>query len=478
MTGEVWDHGVGKDEYYTQGGFDSLINFSTCDGGSLASGSLDGTYSGYDSKINSDPDFNVLSFMSSHDENIMSAKKSAKDMIYYGTAFLMLPGGVQIYYGDETYRKLVSGVSEDGYGGAGHSLRSDMNWDSIDTDLLEHWQKVGTFRNNHIAVGAGTHTKISSSPYTFSRVKGDDKVVVAMPTAAGKYDINVSGVFANDSIVTDAYSGETYQVSDGKVSVTCDDNCTILLDAGGTLKPSLNASGKKTFTDETVTVKLIATMASDTFYSVNGGAKKAYKSGDTIEIGAGAAYGEKFTVALTGKAEDGTALSNSVVFTKCAEPELSDGVYRLKVKKSEFSDCPNIYVWQTDEKGKAVEYNGGWPGKPMSDGGDYWAYENAELQGDVNFILCNGKDKITGDMSSTGSKIYNRDGKLTNIPVENPAKVTCKYVDDKGKDLTNGKKVYRVGIVGQDYSVAERKIGGYKLERVEGDNSYICVQAY
>ena len=40
MTGECWDHGVNKDGYYTQGGFDSMINFSTQGGGLVAQGRL------------------------------------------------------------------------------------------------------------------------------------------------------------------------------------------------------------------------------------------------------------------------------------------------------------------------------------------------------------------------------------------------------------------------------------------------------
>ena len=64
----------------------------------------------------------------------------------------------------------TSGVPNDGNGGAGHSLRSDMNWDSMDTDVLEHWQKVGVFRNNHISVGAGSNTSLTStSGYAFAR---------------------------------------------------------------------------------------------------------------------------------------------------------------------------------------------------------------------------------------------------------------------------------------------------------------------
>ena len=471
MTGEAWDHGVGYDDYYTAGGFDSMINFSTCGGGAIADKSkLDEVYSGYANQINTNSKFNVLSFMSSHDEVLMSASKSAKDMVYYGTAFLMLPGGVQIYYGEETQRPMVSGVAFDGSGGAGHSLRSDMNWNSIDQDLLAHYQKVGSFRNNHLAVGAGTHKQISASPYTFSRVYGDDKVVVSMPNSAGTYDISVSGIFEDGSMVTDAYSGEAYQVSGGTVSVTCDDNCTILLESGGKLTSSVNASGKKTYSTEKVTVKLIASLATDTYYSVNGGEKKAYENGDTIEIGGGTAYGESVKVEVFGKAEDGSALSNSATFTRVGEPVISDGVYRLKVKKTEYTSCPNIYVWQTDAAGKATELNGAWPGQLMTEDGDYWTYENKEAEGTVNFILnYSGAKDPAKDLSSEGSKIYNKDGSFTDIPSGTPCKVTAKFVDASGKDISGGAEVYRVGNEGDSYEIAARDIAGYTLSKTDGE---------
>lgn len=85
------------------------------------------------------------------------------DRFYLGSALMLLPGGIQVYYGDETNRGLVPGIPFDANGGAGHSLRSDMNWDNIDKDVLAHWKKIGTFRNNHIAVGAGENTSLTST---------------------------------------------------------------------------------------------------------------------------------------------------------------------------------------------------------------------------------------------------------------------------------------------------------------------------
>ena len=49
------------------------------------------------------------------------------DLIGTGSGLLLCPGGIQRFYGDETNRPMVAGVPNDGNGGAGHSLRSDMN---------------------------------------------------------------------------------------------------------------------------------------------------------------------------------------------------------------------------------------------------------------------------------------------------------------------------------------------------------------
>ena len=82
---------------------------------------------------------------------------------------MLSPGISQVYYGDESARSLViEGTQGDA------TLRSFMNWDAIKSNpetqkILLHWQKLGQFRRNHPAVGAGFHSEISNQPYTFSR---------------------------------------------------------------------------------------------------------------------------------------------------------------------------------------------------------------------------------------------------------------------------------------------------------------------
>ncbi len=98
MTGEVWGHGVGRSAYFDHG-FDSVINFSFQNQADNLAG-LDALFTEYASKINSDPTFNVLSYISSHDTSLFARNK----LIEAGTSLLLLPGAVQIFYGDETAR--------------------------------------------------------------------------------------------------------------------------------------------------------------------------------------------------------------------------------------------------------------------------------------------------------------------------------------------------------------------------------------
>lgn len=458
MTGEVYGWGGGKDQYFTTGKFDSLINFGFQGKEKQSGEALENTYSSYANSINNDPDYNMLTYISSHDKGLGARSANA------GTALLLCPGGVQIYYGDET------GRTGEGYSDAEQGTRSQMNWNSIDKGIQSNWQKVGTFRRNHPAIGAGTHTKIDGSVYTFSRTyhlgeADEDKVVVALPTKEGTFDVNVGGIFADGETITDAYSGEEYTVSGGSVSVTCDSNGVILLEGSGEVKPTINGkivSGKLPYTTETIDIKLSATKATDTYYSVNGGEKVAYTDGTTITIGGGAAYDEVTTVTLTGTGEDGSALTKELTYKKCSEPVISSGEFGVKVSKSEFATAPNIYVF--DALGA---YSAKWPGDTSwEDDGEYWSYTNDKVTGEVEVIMSQGDWRSTPDMKPglkvTGSVIYSKSSNaLTEAPADTPAKVVVNYVNEAGAVL---KSVYRVGAVGKTYETSAATIPGCTLK--------------
>ncbi|MGL5375004.1 MAG: alpha-amylase, partial [Aeromonas veronii] len=181
MVGEVWDHGVAKDFWY-QNGFDSLINFDYQREFALSQAqcmaSAEPNYASYASRINQDPEFNVLSYISSHDTKLFFGDyQDVPLQRRVANSFMLLPGGIQLYYGDESGR----GLAKDG-GVFDQALRSDMNWQELASgdkaELVKHWQQLGQFRAAHPAIAAGSHQKLSDAPYAFVREKGDDKVVV------------------------------------------------------------------------------------------------------------------------------------------------------------------------------------------------------------------------------------------------------------------------------------------------------------
>ncbi|MCS3458162.1 alpha-amylase [Aeromonas sp. BIGb0445] len=181
MVGEVWDQGVTKDFWY-QNGFDALINFDYQREAALPQAqclaSAEPTYASYASRLNQDPEFNVLSYISSHDTKLFFGDyQDVALQRRVASSFLLLPGAVQIYYGDESGR----GLAKDG-GVFDQGVRSDMNWQELASgdkaELVKHWQRLGQFRASHPAIAAGSHRQLSDAPYSFVREKGDDKVVV------------------------------------------------------------------------------------------------------------------------------------------------------------------------------------------------------------------------------------------------------------------------------------------------------------
>lgn len=221
----IYDFGDKKVNYY-QNGFTSLINF---DFKGDANKSYEEIFSNYDKILQNDLRGNtVMNYISSHDDSWPFDKERKKN---YEAAnkLLLAPGIAQIYYGDETGRKLiVSGAEGDA------NLRSNMNWNDINTNpetqkLLAYWQKLGQFRRNHAAIGAGKHQMISSSPYWFSRIYNEDKVIVGLDLPKGSKEVNVTGIYENGTRLRDAYSGETYKVTNGKVTVV-NDNSVVLLE--------------------------------------------------------------------------------------------------------------------------------------------------------------------------------------------------------------------------------------------------------
>lgn len=219
MTGECFGWtaiGGSGGEYYGTGKFDSMINFSyngSQGGGtssSYPSSSDWNTYLSINTAKKDDDNNgnlnNVLTYLSSHDTKLCRPS----DAIAQGTMFTLLPGGIQIYYGDESSRPQA-------YLGCGDTdmmTRGDMNWDEIEGSKkaqVAHWGKVGNFRKYNPAVGAGVG---SGTKRTYSGAAGENKVAIGIDGTS----VDVSGLFADGTTVYNWYDGTSAKVSGGKVT--------------------------------------------------------------------------------------------------------------------------------------------------------------------------------------------------------------------------------------------------------------------
>lgn len=398
MTGEAWDKGVGYDEYYTQGGFDSMINFETWGAGVLASSRVAGLYQGYADAINTKEDFNVLSFISSHDA--LLTRGDTNTMIYTGSAFLLTPGGVQIYYGDESNRPMFDGLAFDGAGGSGHSLRSDMNWDSLDQTVLAHWQKVGQFRNDHVAVGAGSNTMLTATNgVAFARTydkNGVSDKVAAVIAASSNADItiDVSSIWSDGQLLMNAYDQSSAIVTDGKVTFNSGENGTILIQMPDG-KPIMSVTGQAKFKGtQTVTVSLEE--CDSATCSIDGGNKFLVTNGSTFEIGKTAYEGDTIKITLEATNEKGSSravASFYKMFESEEQPTTGDPSTTVPAQKAKIfvksDSAPYVYAWA----GENTALCGSWPGTQITEKNSEGYYVmDLNTTDTYNVVLSNGSN--------------------------------------------------------------------------------------
>jgi alpha-amylase len=209
MVGEYWGAGPGMSKLH-QSGFDALLNFEFQDeeDGFQKPENLFREYA----RLQAGRPAHMVNYLSSHDTKLFDRSR----LLEGGAALLLAPGGVQIFYGDETARPEGYRPRTD----PAQGTRSDMNWTSVNPEVLAHWRKLGTFRARHVALARGEHRQLSASPYAFSRVDAasGDRVVVALG-AKGPVSIPVAGVFPDGQKLQDAYTGLEATVSGGAVQL-------------------------------------------------------------------------------------------------------------------------------------------------------------------------------------------------------------------------------------------------------------------
>lgn len=227
-SGREYDFGDKKVDYFDNG-FHSLINFELKDD---ANQDYETIFSKYNDLLFTELEGkSVVNYLTSHDD-IDSFDKERKNPYHAANVLLLTPGASQIYYGDESARNLtIEGAQGDA------TLRSFMNWGELDSiplnqKILGYWQKLGQFRNDHPAIGAGKHQRLSKSPYVFGRtyLNGEfkDKVVVGLKLPKGKKYLWVKGFFGDGTKLHDAFSETEVTVENGKVFLENDLDIALL----------------------------------------------------------------------------------------------------------------------------------------------------------------------------------------------------------------------------------------------------------
>jgi alpha-amylase len=206
MTGDFDRAGIDYKADYAEAGFSSMVNFYF-----PKTGDLDGivyTWQAYSDSIQKYPNWHAFSYLN----NSYNRDANMDNMINCATTFLLTPGAAQIFYGDETLRPL----SDAKYNvDAAQAFRSDMNWNSIDTTVLAHYQKLGKIRKANPVIGTGKQRIIDT--HTCVRFSDTDKLVIRVAVDNGE-KINLGGAFPDGTTVTELYTGQTATVENGTVT--------------------------------------------------------------------------------------------------------------------------------------------------------------------------------------------------------------------------------------------------------------------
>lgn len=221
-AGQQFDFGDKKVNYFNPPSFQSLINFEfKWNAKQLGKQEL---FHKYDSILNHQlKDFSTLNYLTSHDDGAPFDPQRINS-INAGTLLLLSPGESQVYYGDESERPLeITNAVGDA------NLRSFMNWEAHKTvdsvqATIKHYQKLGQFRQNHPAVGAGQHRLISKEPLLFTRYykqdRHEDLVLIGIDLNDHEIEIPVGDIFGKTKTINEFYSKQKLDIVDGKVKVT------------------------------------------------------------------------------------------------------------------------------------------------------------------------------------------------------------------------------------------------------------------
>lgn len=206
MTGDYNMAGIDFKPDYADAGFSSMVNFYFPKHGDLDA--IVYTWQAYADSVQAHPAWHPFSYLN----NSYHRDADMSNMVDCATTLILSPGVSQIFYGDETGRKLSDArfnVDSD------QAFRSDMDWADIDSLQLSHFRRLGKIRNAHPAIGKGRQTTIDT--HTCYRQYGDDKIIIRVKPSPGS-PIKVAPYFPDGSTLTELYTGQTATITNGTIT--------------------------------------------------------------------------------------------------------------------------------------------------------------------------------------------------------------------------------------------------------------------
>lgn len=206
MTGDYEFASIDRKPEYADAGFSSMVNFYFPKHGDLDA--ITYTWQAYSDSIAAHSDWHPFNYLN----NSYHRDCDMGNMIDCATTLLLSPGVAQIFYGDESLRPLSDArLNVD----ADQAFRSDMNWDSFDMDVYEHFKRLGAIRHAHPAVIAGRQATIDN--HTCARIGTDETILIRVRPQECKA-ISVADYFADGDVVEELYTGAKATVSNGTVN--------------------------------------------------------------------------------------------------------------------------------------------------------------------------------------------------------------------------------------------------------------------
>ena len=221
--------------------------------------------------------------------------------------------------------------------------------------------------------------------------------VVLVNCGGSSASVNVTAHKMAAGTYTDQITGNTFTVSNGKISGKIGTTGVAVVYNAKPAGPSASVTpGSQSYKTDTLTLTLNYKNATSGQYSIDGGSYTSFTDGKTITIGSGLAYGTKTTVSV--KATDGTTTSDVQTYTYTkVEPSLVQKVYFDNSSYNWSSAYAYIYV-------DSSTGNGAWPGVQMTKDSATGYYVI-----DVPEELSNGYVILTESSSATTNR-YPADG--------------------------------------------------------------------